>query len=50
MASTIRPAKVSEISVPTAEPISARPSAPSPTPMAVWISGRRGKMLPMAKE
>ncbi|MNV85873.1 hypothetical protein D3C71_1798570 [compost metagenome] len=50
MASMKRPAKVREISVPMAEPISARPNAPSPTPMAVWISGRRGKMEPMLNE
>ncbi len=43
-------AKVSATSVPTGVPISPSPSAPSRTPIACWMSGRRGKMLPRQNE
>ncbi|MBN9517292.1 hypothetical protein J0H58_02050 [bacterium] len=40
---------VSEMSVPVGVPIRLRPKAPSWTPIAALMSGKRGKMLPMLK-
>jgi hypothetical protein len=48
MRSRVEAAKVKAISVPKGNPIKLRPKAPSATPIADLMSGKRGKILPMA--